>query len=116
MRESSPDWESVNDSFMSSALLEEKDKWMIFKIDKKADVCDSSSWITFTSVENIEVWKFYAGLELAGKCIKVTSLQNLVSRYYTICNCMSWHFLDQYHDMIISLLEDTEFKWKFSSV
>lgn len=40
--------------------------------------------------------KIYSGLKFAGKGYSVTSLQNHISRYYTICNCMSSNFLNEY--------------------
>lgn len=51
-----------------------------------------------------KVEKIYPGLKLAGKGFSLTSLQNYVSRYYTLCNCMGSLIHDEYHKMLDAVL------------
>lgn len=92
------------------------DSQLYFNVVGKSDICDMSSRIWFKSTSGIKVRKFYWGLSLAGKCVKITSMTNFIAWYYTICNCLSRYFLDEYHEMIIAVLEETKFKRKYPSI
>ena len=48
---------------------------------------------------------FYSGLELSGRGYVLSSLQNHVCRYYTLCNCMSSKFYKQYLDAFKNILQ-----------
>jgi len=56
-----------------------------FIIERKDDLAPDIARIVFQG-EDAVVKKYYPDLTLAGKSWSVTSLQNNVSRYYTICN------------------------------
>ena len=55
----------------------------IFTVRNKEAINQNVSRIVFHGFES-SVKRFYSGLKLAGKGYSITSLQNYVSRYYTI--------------------------------
>mmetsp|Transcript_4956 Transcript_4956/g.4736 ORF Transcript_4956/g.4736 Transcript_4956/m.4736 type:complete len:542 (+) Transcript_4956:57-1682(+) len=66
-----------------------------FIIKEKEKIAPGLARVMLQSLD-ANVKKFYPGLKLSGKSWSITSLQNFVSRYYTICNCMGSQIYDEY--------------------
>lgn len=66
--------------------------------------------------EDARIKKFYPGLKFSGKSYSVTSLQNHVSRYYTISNCMGKNIYQEYLRVFQAALNSTDYKRKYNSV
>ena len=54
--------------------------------------------------KSVQIKGFYSGLELSGRGYVISSLQNHVCRYYTLCNCMSTKFYDHYLNAFKNIL------------
>ena len=85
-----------------------------FTVQNNHAITSSISRITFHSM-NCNIDKTYPNLKFAGKSFSVTSLQNFVSRYYTICNCMGSLLYDEYLKVMNAALSNQRYVRSYSS-
>lgn len=81
---------------------------LTFTVRNKVELTGNVSRITFHSFD-ATIKKIYPGLDLAGKGYSLTSLQNHVNRYYTICNCMGSLMYDEYKNAFAAAIYGAEF-------
>jgi NAD(P)H-flavin reductase len=86
-----------------------------FAVSKKTPITSSVSRFTLFC-SDAQVKKFYPGLIHTGKSFSVTSLQNHISRYYTLCNCIGSLIYEEYKNSFSAAVKESEYKRTYNSL
>lgn len=86
---------------------------LVFNVVSKKEIVKGVYRVKFSN-EKTKVKIFNPGLEMLGRHYLVSSLQNKVLRYYTICNCLNSSVYDKYIHIFDCIIKSEDNKRGFS--